>query len=183
MPDGVEERHLVVSKEIGSDGVEHSLAEEQEHRQQRHSRHDLGDNEQNAPPHGKVYGKGKTWPFANGKNLIERATYDGKPLQAEHEPTEPSAYESDAYRSIGAGYHHVYADMVKLSQHILNLTRPHPMVKRAGKEHQEHAGYEKQYAESPLPSLMDSGPHHPDAGKGKDSPCKMRPRTALITGE
>jgi len=163
VPDGVEARFAVVGKEIGACGIENALGYEETDGKPRETRHDGFDNEQNAPTHDKIDGKGEFREFTHGENLVESATENCCPLESEDSPAYPATYDTNADGSVGAGYHDVDADMVELAQHVLCHSGVYPVVDGAAEKHEEHADDKENNAKCHLPAFMHGRPHHPDA--------------------
>ena len=65
--------------------------------------------------------------------------------------------------------------MVQFAHHLLDLTRPEPMINGAAEEHQKHSHNKKDNSHSHLPTRIDGRPDNPHGSECKNSTYKMRP--------
>lgn len=115
MPNGMKMTLFVVSKEIGSAGVEYALGYEQADGKPGKTRHYGLYDQEHTPSHYEVEGKGQFGVFAQGEDFIKGATNDCCPLHSEDRPAYPSTYHTNADGGVGTGYHDVDADMVEFA--------------------------------------------------------------------
>lgn len=114
------------------------------------------------PLHEQIQPERQTWPLAKGGKFIDNTQCHKEPLYAEYQPAKPTAYYTYGNGGVGAGYHHVDADMVALAQGTLQFAWRHHVIYRTGQEHQEHAHDEEDDAKAHLPPLFRRWPDEPD---------------------
>ena len=142
----------VAGVEICPGGVHQPLGKKQEERERREIVVDRLGYEHDAPTHDEIHGEGETRITPNGHNLVDRAAYGYRPKDGEDCPADNAAYDRDADGGVGAGYHDVYADVVKTAHDTTRMSWRKEMVDGAAEEHQEHACNEKDDAHGPLPA-------------------------------
>lgn len=95
VPYRVESPLVVVGEEVCASAVHQPLCEQQDYHGGGKSADDLRGYQYGTPAHDEVDGEREAGVLAKCYNLVDRTSYDGSPLQREHQPACPASY--DAY--------------------------------------------------------------------------------------
>ena len=181
VPNGMIMGLRIVSKEVSSRSISNTFCKQEPKRCWIQSLQDWLSNENDAPSHYQIDCKRESRPTAKSEDFIKSSDQHNYPLQREHRPAKPSAYNSNKNRCVAAGYHHIDADVVALAQSVLHSALSHPMINGAAEKHEEHAEKKANDSESHLPANIGSEPHQPDGAQSKDCSTKVRPSVAKLS--
>ena len=162
VPDDMIVGAIVVGEKIGACCVGDTLCQKEQHRNRSQESYHWFCYEEDAPPHDQINGQRESRPTSNSKDFIEGSTYYSHPLQSKHQPTEPATHHTDEDGRIGAGYHDVDADMVALTQGLLQAFPMHPVIDGTAKEHEKHAKQEADNPKHHLPTDIGCQPNQPN---------------------